>query len=297
MAGSTTWCRHALAAATIAITALALAACGGKNNTSGSSTSGGDSSIGIAPSSSSTPDTAGAGGVGSGGGAGSGGGGATPVTGGGGASGGASIAPTYYPKDAKGYVQELLKAMAQPNYARISQLAVQSAVQQIKDSINGNGGNPNSQWPYLNCVTGTGPNQSTCVARNSHGDELTVKLNQLQLGFPTAVTEAPLSRTEYPGDPGSYAAAFMTAWRDGNQQRMARLSSDTIKTYFIGQGAAVSAFQQDAAEAAGTGYMKVQFRGLSSDAGRDYTLKIASNPGGKANGIKSYCKGNNCTVS
>src|SRR5258706_14587238 len=286
MAGSTTWRRRALAAAAIAVTALALAACGGKGaTTNAGSTSGadsvGDSVLGGAPGSSSPPGAAGSGG-------------ATPTTGNAGGSGSGSSngtvnAPTF-PKDAKAYVQELVKAMAKPDYTRISQLAVQSAVQQIKDNIT-SGGNPNSQWPYLNCVANTGPNQSTCVARHANGDELTVKLNQTQLGFPTAVTEAPLNRTTYPGDPGSYAVAFMTAWRDGNQQRMGRLSSDTIKTYFIGQGAALSASTQYPPEAAGTGYVKVQFTGLVSDSGRDYTFKIPTSPGGKANGIKGYCMG------
>ena len=282
MAVSTTWCRHALAAATIAITALALAACGGKNNTSGSSTSGGDSLIGSAPSSSSTPDTAGAGGAGNGGGAGSGGGGGgtTPVTGGGGGNGGANVAPTY-PKDAKGYVQELLKAMAQPDYARVSQLAVQSAVQQIKDSINGNGGNPNSQWPYLNCVTGTGPNQSTCVARNSHGDELTVKLNQLQLGFPTAVTEALLSRTTYPAAPTDYVNALLSAYEEGNQQRMVRLSNDTVKSKIT----CTFGKQTGSTPIDGT-YSKVTVNGLGVDLGKMYEFKVLTNPGGKANAVK-----------
>ncbi|MDT5026778.1 MAG: hypothetical protein QOE61_3204 [Micromonosporaceae bacterium] len=271
MAGSTTWCRPALAAATIAITALAVAACGAKNNTSGSSTNGGDSSLGSAPSSFSTPDTAAAGGAGSSG--------ATPVTGGGG-NGGASIAPTY-PKDAKAYVQELLKAMAQPNYARISQLAVQSAVQQIKDSINGNGGNPNSQWPYLNCVTGTGPNQSTCVARNSHGDELTVKLNQPQLGFPTAVIEAPLSRTRYPATPTDYVNALLSAYEEGNQQRMVRLSNDTVKSKITCTfGKQIGSTPID-----GT-YSKVTVNGLGVDLGKKYEFKVLTNPGGKANAVK-----------
>jgi hypothetical protein len=272
MAGSTTWCRPALAAATIAITALAVAACGAKNNTSGSSTSGGDSSIGSAASSPSTPDTAAVGGVGSSG--------ATPVTGGGGGNGGASVAPTY-PKDAKAYVQELLKAMAQPNYARISQLAVQSAVQQIKDSINGNGGNPNSQWPYLNCVTGTGPNQSTCVARNSHGDELTVKLNQLQLGFPAAVIEAPLSRTTYPATPTDYVNALLSAYDEGNQQRLVRLSNDTVKSKITCTfGKQIGATPID-----GT-YSTVTVTGLGVDLGKKYEFKVLTNPGGKANAVK-----------
>jgi hypothetical protein len=283
MAGIT-WRQRALAAAASAVTGIALAAtlaaCGAKGDPtagSGAATNQADSALGGAPTTPSGANTASA----------------APTSAAG--AGGNNNGPTY-PKDAKGYVQELVRAMARPDYTRISQLAVQSAVQQLKDSITA-GGNPNSQWPHLVCTENTAPNQSTCVARNSHGDELTVKINQSQLGFPTAVTEAPLERTQYPSAPGSYANAFMNAWANGNQQRMARLSSDSIKTYFVGQGAALSASSQYPPEPAGTGYVKVQFTGLSGDSGRDYTVKVAASPGGKANSIKGYCKGFNCTFS
>lgn len=268
MAGYISWRRRALAAATItatiAVTAAGLSACGkdtptatNPSNTAGgaSGASGGDAAIGGAPTTS--PSAAG----GSGGGS------------------GANNAPTY-PKDAKGYVQELVKAMAKPDYTRISQLAVQSAVQQIKDSVNG-GGNPNSQWPYVNCVADTGPNQTTCVARNSHGDELTVKLNQLQLGFPTAVTEAPLQRTTYPSAPGDYVGVLLSAYSDGNQQRMVRLSSDTVKNKLactFGNQTLVTAID-------GT-YSKVSVNGIGADYGKMYEFKVLTASGGKANAVK-----------
>lgn len=281
MAGTTTWRVRALTVAVAAVTALGLAACGkdaAPGNTSPTGTSGGDSAIGGAPSADPTATAT----AGSGGGSGGGGGGTanTPV----------------YPKDPKAYVQELQKAMAKPDYTRLNQLAIQSAVQQIKDSITA-GGNPNSQWPYLNCIANTGNNQATCVSRNSHGDEMTVKLNQSQLGFPTAVTEAQLIRTEYPNDPGSYASAFLNAWQQGNQQRMARLSSDSAKTFFMGQGTPLQAYTQGAPQAAGSGFVTIEYSGLSGDSGRYYTMKVVSSPGGKANSIKGYCMGSGCTIS
>jgi hypothetical protein len=269
MAGSRTWRRRALAAAAIAVTTLALGACGGKDNTAQTGNAGtGDSVIGGAPSESATLGAAASAGSNGNGGGGSGSG-----------SGTANSAPIY-PKDAKGYVQELLKAMAKPDYARISQLAVQSATQQIKENVT-SGGNPNSQWPYVACTTDTGANQSTCVARNSHGDELTVKVNQSQLGFPTAVTEAPLERTTYPSTPGDYVGALLFSYEKGNQQRMVRLSSDTVKskiTCSFGKQISVASID-------GT-YSKVTVDGIGVDLGKKYEFKVLTATGGKANAVK-----------
>jgi hypothetical protein len=273
MARITTW---RLAAAAIAVTALTLTGCGGGGDNpapAGTGTTSGDAAIGGAPASASAgapgASSTGGGSNGSGGGSGgSGGSGSTPGSGGG------------YPKDAKGYVQELVKAMAKPDYVRISQLAVQSAVQQIKDSVTA-GGNPNTQWPYVACTANTGPNQSTCVARNTHGDQLTVKLNQLQLGFPTAVLEAPLDRTTYPNNPGDYANAVVYAYVQGNQQRMVRLSSDTVASKIkCDFGKMTSTAQLD-----GT-YTKVTMDGVGVDLGKKYEFKVLTAPGGKANAVK-----------
>ncbi len=268
MARTRTW---RLTAAAIAVTALTLTGCGSGDKTppAATGTTGGDSAIGGAPASSgpATPssgastraDDSGSGGSGSNSGSGS-----TPS----------------FPKDAKGYVQELVKAMAKPDYPRISQLAVQSAVTQIKDSLT-SGGNPNSQWPYIACTANTGPNQTTCVARNSHGDQLTVKLNQLQLGFPTAVLEVPLERTTYPSSPGNYVAALLEAYAQGNQQRMVRLSSDTVASKIKCD------FGKQIFEAALDGtYSKVTVNGLGVDLAKKYEFKVLTASGGKANAVK-----------
>ncbi|HEX6870135.1 MAG TPA: hypothetical protein VF163_03465 [Micromonosporaceae bacterium] len=273
MAGSITRRARAFAATTIAVVALALAGCGG-GDPAPSSSQPGDSQIGGAPTPTATTPSAG--------------GGATPTTG----SGGSTSTP-YFPKDAKAYAQELLKAWAAKNYTRLNQLAIQSTVQQIRDSVN-SGGVPNSQWTNISCgAADTG--STSCLFRNAHGDVATIKLNNTQLGFPTAATEAMLERTVYPSDPGSYAATFMSAWQEGNTQRMARLSSSSIASFFVGQGKALGASSQYTPVDLGSGYVAVQFSGLSDDSGRYYTLKLLASPGGKANAIKAYCATPDCT--
>ena len=266
MVGSTTWRRRTLAAVAIAVSALASTGCGGKDEPPPATTTGaGDSVIGGAPAGAATP-TAGSSATNSGSGAGTGGGGSTS-------------APSF-PKDAKAYVQELLKAMAKPDYARIGQLGTAAVLQQIKDSVS-TGGNPNSQWPYLTCTPNTGANQSTCVARNSHGDELTVKINQLQLGHPTAVTEAPLERTTYPSSPVEYVGGLLSAYDEGNQQRMLRLSGETVKSKITCSfGRQVSVAPID-----GT-YSKVTVDGVGAGLGKKYEFKVLTAPGGKANAVK-----------
>lgn len=257
-----------LAVAAIAVSALTLTGCGGGGDNPTPTTSGtdeGDSVLGGAPATSAPAA------------------GTTPTAGSGGnsgGSGGSGSGAATYPKDARAYTQELLKAMAKPDYTRISQLAVQSAVQQVKDSIT-NGGNPNSQWPAVTCTANTGPNQSTCVARNSHGDQLTVKLNQLQLGFPTSVLEAQLERTTYPGNPGDYAGALLYAYVQGNQQRVLRLSGDAVASKLkCDFGKQTSTTQID-----GT-YTKVTMSGLGVDLGKKYEFKVLTASSGKANAVK-----------
>jgi hypothetical protein len=265
MAGTTTWRRRALAA--VALATLALTGCGSKDpgtpSSSNQTPSGGSGELGGAPSASAT-----------------GGGGATTTSGGGsGGGGGGNAAPTY-PKDAKAYTQELLKAMAKPDYTRISQLAVQAAVQQVKDSINGTGGNPNSSWPYVNC-TAAGASATSCVARNNNGDQLTVGLNNTQLGFPTAVTEALLDRTTYPNDPGNYVTGLLDGAAKGNQQRVLRLSNDSVKgKVSCDFGKQISVTMIDST------YSKVTVDGLGVDLGKKYEFKVLTAPGGKANAVK-----------
>ncbi len=271
MAGNPILCRR-VAAATIGLTALAalaLSACGtGNGGPPGTGGTGGDSQIGGAPSgtTSATATT-------------------PPAPGGGGAP--------VYPKDAKLYAQELFKAWAKPDYNRLGQLAIQSAVQQIKDSINF-GGQPNSQWTYVRCGSAETSGFTACVFRNAHGDEATIKMANAQLGFPTAVTEAQLMRTQYANDPGSYVAAFINAWQEGNTQRMARLANTSVKNVVVGSGTPLAAFGQSTPAYIGGGYSKVEINGLSSDSGRYYTFSVLTDPNGKPNAINRVCMGSGC---
>lgn len=144
-------------------------------------------------------------------------------------SGGGSATVTY-PTTAKAYAQALLSAWGSKNSSRIDQLATQSAVQQIKDN-----GYPNSQWTYINCDASG--DTTSCLFRNAHGDECTVTLNTIQIGHPTAVTEALLSKTTYPSATGDYVNAFINAWRQGNTQRMTRLANSTVTSSLKGKSA------------------------------------------------------------
>jgi hypothetical protein len=166
-------------------------------------------------------------------------------------------------------------------------------VQQIRDSITF-GGKPNSTWTYISCRPGdTG--FTICVFRNAHGDETAITMNDTQIGFPTAVTEAPLERTRYAASTNDYVSAFIYAWQQGNQQRMARYSSTSTKDYFIGQGDALVAYILDQPVDIGGGHVTVQINDTSFVGGQNYVVTIASGSLGKANAIKGYCKGVGCT--
>jgi hypothetical protein len=142
-------------------------------------------------------------------------------------------APTY-PTSAKSYAQALLNAWGNKDNSRIDQLAVQSAVQQIKDS-----GYPNSSWTYIKC-SAVDTTYTECLFRNAYGDECTVKMVNSQLGHPTAVLEAPLMRTEYPNNAGDYISNFVYAWQQGNIQRMTRLSNSTVANFLKSKPAPTS---------------------------------------------------------
>src|SRR4051812_48651583 len=120
--------RRAVLAATVAIAALLLSACGKDGGTAdpGSSPSGGSGAIGGAPNNESpTPESSGG----------------TNAT---------ATGPTF-PKDARSYAFELLKAWSQNNQSRINQLADSSTIHQIKDSTSAMG-TPNGTWTYYACV-------------------------------------------------------------------------------------------------------------------------------------------------
>jgi molecular chaperone DnaK len=196
---------------------------------------------------------------------------------GGGGGGGANS--QVYPKDARSYGFELLKAWAKSDYARLGQLATQSAVQQVKDSVS-SGGVPNSQWISIQCTPNNASNTTSCVFRNAHGDETVVKLSNSQLGFATAVTEAPLDRTVYPNDPRQYAENLLQAHSDGNQQRVLRLSNDSVKSRLSCTfGHQTSMTSMDGM------YAKVTVSGLGVHLGKKYDFRVLVSPGGKPNAV------------
>ena len=266
MAGPTTWRR--VAPAVVALAALALAGCGGGQNPPAADTAGG-AQVGAAPA---TP---------------------TPTSGGkpsgeasptGGNTGGTG-APTY-PKDAKSYAQEFLKAWARVDYTRLGLYGELAAVQQVRDSVT-TGGNPNSQWTHIRCGPSGQSGYTDCVFRNAHGDETVVTMADAKLGSPTAVTAAPLDRTRYNDDPASYVVAFLGAWRDGNAQRMVRLSSTSVRNSVQGK-TPISSYTSVVMTLDGT-YAKVTLSGLGDDLGRSLVFKVLAKPGGKANAIKTAC--------
>lgn len=192
----------------------------------------------------------------------------------------AAANPAAYPATAKGYAQALLSAWAAKNTGRLDQLAVQPAVQQIKDN-----GQPDAHWTYISCaVLDTAATE--CLFRNAHGDEVRVKLTTAQLGHPTAVTEALLDKTTYPSDPAGYVGAFVDAWRNGNLQRMTRLADSTLTAYFknkpVPGGTTVSGTDNTA------GHTKITISEVPA-SGTQWTFNVTNQYLGKAHAIAGLC--------
>ncbi|GHJ49117.1 hypothetical protein Cs7R123_64590 [Catellatospora sp. TT07R-123] len=197
----------------------------------------------------------------------------SPTSGGGSGNG----APTY-PSSAKSYAQALLSAWGAKNGTRIDQLAVQAAVQQIKDN-----GYPNSSWTYIKCDDdGT---YATCLFRNAHGDESLVKMVKTQLGHPTAVTEAQLMRTSYANDAGSYVSGFVYAWQQGNKQRMIRYANEQVAAFFLSKTPPTSSMVTGEDNTAGHTKITMSFDGGTSS----YTFNVVNQNLGDAHAIGGLC--------
>ena len=250
------------AIATFAIAVLGLAGCGKEQPGPGGSTPPpGDQQIGGAPPASSSPS-------------------ATPTRGSGG--GGGNQGPTY-PKDARGYGQEFLRAWGAKNYNRLGQLGSEAAVQQVRDSVD-TGGVPNTQWTYIRCGPAEqNPGYTACTFRNAHGDESILELQDAKLGSPKAVTKAPLDRTTYDSDPGQYVGDLLRAHGAGNRQRVLRLSNSTVRgqlTCDLSGGSSAIVTPIDGM------YSNVKMAGTGADLGKSYDFKVLSRPGGKPNAVK-----------
>jgi hypothetical protein len=268
MSRTSTWRRRVLVGAAGVLATLALAACGsnGGNPNATTTTPSGDTYFGGAPSGSPTPT-----------------GGATSPSGGGSGGGGGTNTPSY-PTDAKGYSVAFLAAWANLDYNRMSDLGVQGAVQQVKDSVNLGGGNVNSNWSYRSCNPDQDnpTNQTDCIFDNAHGDETKIVLNNSQIGHPTAVLQAQLERTTYPGDPGSYVSEFFSAYQNGNVNRVVRLSNTTVKGALDCK--LLDGTQQLPPTPLTSDTVSVTLTG--GNAGGSYTFEVLASPGGKAGAVK-----------
>jgi hypothetical protein len=251
------------AIATFAIAVLGLTGCGKEQpGSTASAPPPGDQQIGGAPPASTSPS-------------------ATPTQGSGGGGGG-NQAPAY-PKDARTYGQEFLRAWGNRNFTRLGQLGDVAAVQQVRDSVS-TGGVPNTQWTYIRCGPAEQmPDYTACTFRNAHGDESILELQTAKLGSPKAVTKAPLDRTAYDSDPGDYVSDMLRAHGAGNRQRVLRLSNSTVRgklTCDMSGGSLAIVTPIDGM------YSRVKLEGAGSDVGKSYEFKVLSQPGGKPNAVR-----------
>jgi len=196
-----------------------------------------------------------------------------------GGGGGGPAAPTY-PKSAKDYAQALLQAFGKNDKTRLGQLASQGALLQLQTQT---GLDPN--WTvYVSC----GPDGSAhtqCVFRNGHGDVASVRVENAKLGSPMAGTDALIDRTTYSTDPGQYASTFALAWKDGNTERMRRLSNSTVVSFFNGKTKAIAYSTQ--ANKDGDFWNVKTYDASVGGGGFSFTLRIANGSLGKAGAIVS----------
>ncbi len=279
MASTPTWRLRVIAGTAVAITTLALgAACSksGGTPTAVQTTTSGDTYFGGAPSASASASAGNTGGGNNGG---------SGNNGGGGNSG-----PTY-PNDAKSYGLAFLQAVSSGDKDRIKALAVNGAVAQVSDGFYNN---LNGQWTYRSCGPDSNDpgdqNKTSCVYDNGVGDEMIVEMNKLQLGAPTAVMSAQLDKTTYPSSPGDYVGELMSAYQNGNNNRVIRLSSGSVKgklTCNLSGGAMPDPPQQVDGSTS-----TVQLNGLGPSLGQYYVFTVLTSPGGKANavkGVQNHC--------
>jgi hypothetical protein len=185
--------------------------------------------------------------------------------------------PTY-PTNAKAYAQALLAAWGAKDNNRINQLANQAAAQQIAD-----GGNPNNQWNTFVACSPDGNAYTVCTFRNAHGDEVKVRLSNPLLGKPAAATEALMNKTTYPSNAGDYGGEFLDAWRNGNTDRMKRLSGNSVVSTFTGKNQS-NGYTIGVEEWGDGTHWKVVFSGLPLGS-PGFTLKVHKATLGKASAI------------
>lgn len=180
-----------------------------------------------------------------------------------------AAAPTY-PGDAKSYCQAAVSAWTKNDTNRIKQLANSGAMSNFQYIEKG----ADHNWKYVK------KDGSECILRNDHGDQLQVTVDDHNLGKPQAITDVVIEKTEYPSDPSSYVSSFINAWYNGNTQRMASYSSNSIAGSYGGKKAPPNWTESQSKEDKGD-YWLVHG---SSNAGDSYTFKVKKSLG-KANGI------------
>ena len=213
MAATTMGRRTALLSAA-AVLALAVTACGkggGGNSALGDAPPGSPTANATSPNTSPNPGAT-----------------ATSGSGGGGGGGGGTTATTSpaYPKDAKSYGLEILKAIAKPDDARLVALSSLNVATYVQGQPYQN---KNSQWTNTDCTSG--PN-TTCSYYNQTGDLAQVGMDVAKLGGQGAGSFATIESGTYPKDAASYVYAFGGAWIYGSYARMVSLSSVSIADHF-----------------------------------------------------------------
>jgi hypothetical protein len=259
---ATTPRRRAVLAATVAIAALLLSACGNEGGAAdpGSSPTGGSGAIGGAPNNESpTPDSSGG----------------TNAT---------ATGPTF-PKDARSYALELLRAWSQSNQSRINQLADPATIMQIKDSTSAMGV-PNGTWTYYTCSASGA--QTACTFFNANGDQSDVMVITAKLGSPNAATAASLMRTTFSKDVSQYVSDWSNAWADKNYPRMTVYSTPAVVSYFKNRQPITSKNVDPPTNEGGKTYVRIS--GIGSDLGRSEVVQVdpAKISQGKPGGVIGY---------
>jgi len=203
--------RRATMLSAAAVLGLALGACG---------KSGGSSALGDAPPGSptavqTTPNTSPSPGSTTSGGGGGGGGG-----------GGTATQSPLYPKDAKSYGLEILKAIAAKDNGRLVSL---SSLNTANYAQTQNYASKNGQWTNTDCTSGSNP---TCGYYNQTGDIAMVGLDASKLGNPGAGSYVTIEGDTFAKDASAYVGAFGSAWQSGSYARMVSLSSNAIADHF-----------------------------------------------------------------
>lgn len=200
---------------------------------------------------------------------------ANPTNNAGGNNGGTTTVT--YPANAKDYCTAAVQAWLKKQDSRIKQLSDAGGAVNWANIQS----NLNTDWKY---VKGDGAAGSTyCVVRNDNGDELQVQVTNQLLGKPMAITNVVLDRTEYASSPDDYVHALITAWENGNTQRMGAYSTSSVVSSLT-KHAAPPDWTNDPATTVGD---HVEIHGSSRESGASYTFAVKTSPGGKAHAILS----------